>query len=343
MSVDQIASTSRPEDSEAAGHVRGDGGRPRLLGQTEVVLACFLLLVLSHDWLTQALSAPALRTWSAMFVAIVVQSLPFLVLGVILAAAISTLISERLLRRVVPRNPALAVPVAGIAGIGLIGCECASVPIASSVMRRGVGSGAALTFLLAAPAVNPVVLVSTAIAFPGRPMMVLARFVASMTTAVVVGWIWVWVGGRVPPRLSGATARGGGQHVDGFLANVQHDFLHTSGFLVVGASISAAVNSFIPRSVLSGVGSHPVLAVLVMAGFAFVVALCSQTDAFIAASLISFSYTARLVFLVVGPAMDVKLAVLEAGAFGRRFAAAFVPLVLVLATCSAVLTAWWLL
>jgi uncharacterized membrane protein YraQ (UPF0718 family) len=86
-----------------------------------------------------------------------------------------------------------------------------------------------------------------------------------------------------------------------------------------------------------------VLAVLVMAGFAFVVALCSQTDAFIAASLISFSYTARLVFLVVGPAMDVKLAVLEAGAFGRRFAAAFVPLVLVLATCSAVLTAWWLL
>jgi uncharacterized membrane protein YraQ (UPF0718 family) len=328
---------------EATGLTRGASPRRRLIGQTELVILGLAALMLSNRWLVHVLDAPALRTWSAMFVAIVVQSTPFLVMGVLLAAAISNLLSDGLLRRVVPQNPLLAVPVAGIAGIGLIGCECASVPIASSVMRRGVAPGVALTFLLAAPAVNPVVLVSTAVAFPGKPEMVLARFLASMATAVIVGWLWVWRGGRVPLRLPSAPPHRHGHRLGGFLSSVQHDFLRTSGFLVIGASISAAVNSFVPRSVLDTVGSHPVLAVLVLGSFAFVVALCSQTDAFIAASFVSFSYTARLVFLVVGPAMDVKLAMLEAGAFGRQFAYRFVPLVLAVATSCAALVAWWLL
>jgi uncharacterized membrane protein YraQ (UPF0718 family) len=107
--------------------------------------------------------------------------------------------------------------------------------------------------------------------------------------------------------------------------------------------IAAAVNTFVPKPVLNTIGSHPVLSVLVLAAFAFVVALCSQTDAFVAASLTAFSPTARLVFLVVGPAMDIKLATLEAGVFGRQFAAVFVPLVVVVATVCGVLLGWWLL
>jgi uncharacterized membrane protein YraQ (UPF0718 family) len=319
-------------------------GRPRWrFGQAEVVLVGVLTLVLGNGYLAPLLDSPALRTWSAMFMAIVVQSLPFLILGVILAAAISHLLSERLLQRVVPENEAWAVPVAGIAGVGLVGCECASVPIAGSIMRRGVAPGAALTFLLAAPAVNPVVLVSTAVAFQGKPEMVLARFLASMLTAVVVGWLWVWKGRTIPLELLGTTEHTHGKRLSGFLGSVQHDFLQTSGFLVLGAMIAAAVNTFVPSTALEAVGANPVVAVLALAGFAFIVALCSQTDAFIAASLVSFSYTARLVFLVVGPAMDVKLALLEAGTFGRRFAALFVPLVLVVAVLSAVTVGWVLL
>lgn len=318
--------------------------RPRAAPvQVYVVFAVLAVLVASQQWLVDRLDHPAVATWSTIFVAIVVQSIPFLVGGVLLAAIISTLLSERALRRLVPANPALGVPVAGLAGVALPGCECASVPVASSLMRRGVAPSVALTFLLAAPAVNPVVLVSTAVAFPGRPEVVLARFLASLVTAVAVGWLWLRFAGRVP-LLHRQRAH---DHPDGtayaFVDSVRHDFIHAAGFLVLGAMIAAGINTFVPREIIESVAGNAVLAVVTLAAFAFVVALCSEADAFVAASLSAFSDTAKLVFMVVGPAMDVKLASMESGQFGGAFALRFVPLVLVVAVLSACGVGWWLL
>ncbi|MEI5676314.1 MULTISPECIES: permease [unclassified Nocardioides] len=313
----------------------------RAIGQPEVVGVLLLAALLAQGRLADTLDNEALGTWCTIFVAVVVQSTPFLLGGVLLSAAISVLLSERVLQRIVPSNPVLAVPVAGLAGIGLPGCECAAVPVAGSLIRRGLAPAVALTFLLAAPAVNPAVLVSTAVAFPGQPEMVLARFGASLLTAVAVGWWCLSRGDRLrlrrrpdPPHLHGPGR---------FVATVRHDFLHASGFLVLGAMIAAAVNTFVPRSVVDTVAGQAVVGVLTLAALAFVVALCSESDAFVAASLTAFSDTAKLVFLVVGPAMDVKLAAMEAGQFGSAFAVRFVPVVIGTAVLSASLVGWWLL
>lgn len=313
------------------------------VGQLELVAVAILVILLSGRWIAAWLDHPSLSTWSTIFLAIVVQSTPFLVGGVLLSAVISSLLSERVLQKVVPENPVVGVPVAGVAGVGLPGCECAAVPIAGSLIRRGVVPAVALTFLLAAPAINPAVLVSTAVAFPGQPEMVGARFVASLLTALVVGWIVLARGGRLPVRPRAfeldehLTARGR------FVETVRHDFLHAVGFLVLGAALAAAVNTFVPRAWVDTVASQAVLGVLTLALFAFLVALCSESDAFVAASFTAFSDTAKLVFLVVGPAMDVKLAAMEAGQFGTAFARQFVPLVIVTAVLSAVGVGWVLL
>lgn len=311
--------------------------------QPELVAAALVATMLAGRWIAPLLDGPQITTWSTIFVAIVVQSTPFLVVGVLLSAGISILLSERVLARIVPKRSALAVPVAGVAGVGLPGCECAAVPIAGSLMRRGIAPAVALTFLLAAPAVNPAVLVSTAVAFPDQPMMVLARFTASLATAVLVGWWCLARGARLPLRIPG---RGAHEHLSTrgrFVATARHDFVHASGFLVLGAILAAAVNTFVPRAVVDTVAGQAVLGVLTLALFAFLVALCSESDAFVAASLTAFSDTAKLVFLVVGPAMDVKLAAMEAGTFGAAFARQFVPVVVGTAVAVASLVGWWLL
>ncbi|MGI5240725.1 permease [Dactylosporangium sp. CA-139066] len=170
-----------------------DGGagthRPRRSWALEILAVALVAAIGARTWIGGAFTSPRAQEWVTVFVAIVVQAMPFVVLGTLLSAAIATLVSVRFFARALPSRPVLAVPVAGMAGLALPGCECASVPVAGALMRRGVTPAAALAFLLAAPAINPVVLAATAVAFPGRPMMVAARLVASLATSLAMGWL----------------------------------------------------------------------------------------------------------------------------------------------------------
>ena len=289
------------------------------------------------------LYTPPVAAWWTVFTAVAVQGVPFLLLGTVVSAAIGAFVPERVLTRLLPRNQALAVPMAGAAGVVLPGCECASVPVAGSLMRRGVAPAAALAFLLSAPAINPVVLVATSIAFPGQPAMVLGRLVASLATAVVMGWLWARFGReewlRPPKRSSSTSTRG----LRAFGAGLQHDFLHAGGFLVLGAAAAATFNIVVPRSVLDLFTGSAWLSVLLLAVLAVVLCVCSEADAFVAASLSGFSPTARLAFMVVGPMVDLKLIALQAGTFGRTFAVRFSSVTWTVAVLSSLLVGWWLL
>lgn len=291
------------------------------------------------------LTHPGFLAWQTVGVSVVVQALPFLLLGTVLSGAINAFVPSHVLARSLPRRPALAVPVAGVAGAVLPGCECASVPVAGSLIRRGVTSAAALTFLLSAPAVNPVVLTATAMAFPGRPEMVFARFLASLATSMIMGWLWLRFGRaewlRLPERAAGQhPARGRWAE---FRLSFQHDLLHAGGFLVLGALAAATFNVTVPRSVLDTFADSTWTAVVFLALLAIVLSICSEADAFVAASLTGFSPTARLVFMVVGPMVDLKLIALQSGTFGRAFALRFSAATTVTALLCGVLTGWWLL
>jgi uncharacterized protein len=309
----------------------------------ELPLGLLALALLFRGPIGSLLDGPAVQTWLTIFVSVSVQALPFLVLGVVLSGAIAAFVPPGALARALPRRAVLAVPVAGVAGAALPGCECGSVPIAGRLVARGVPPPAALAFLLAAPAINPVVMVATAVAFPGRPEMVAARFAASLMAAVVVGWVWTRLGrdewvARARRQVHEGTSRWGT-----FTRTASHDFLHAGGFLVLGGITAATLQVVVPRSTLDALAGSGVVAVLTMAVLAVVLAICSEADAFVAAGLSEFSLTARLVFLVVGPMVDVKLVALQSGVFGRTFAARFAPLTLVVAVASSVTVGWLLL
>ncbi len=281
-------------------------------------------------------TTPAIAAWTTVFAAICVQASPFLVLGVALSASLAELVPREFFRRALPGRPSLAVPVAGLAASALPGCECASVPVAASLMRRGVARGPTVAFLLSAPATNPVVLVATSVAFPGQPVVVLARLLSSIATAIVVGWLWQRVGreGPMSPRVLPASADGSGAWQRARLT-AMHDLAQAVGLLVVGAAAAATLNVAVPRSWLDALGGSAVEGVVALSVLAVVLAVCSEADAFIAASLSQFSMTARLAFMAVGPVVDVKLVAMQVGTFGRRFAARLAPLTLVVAAVAA--------
>ena len=313
-------------------------------GGLEALIATFVLVALLRAPIAEFVSTyPGVQAGATIFVSIVVQALPFLALGVILSGAITAFVPVSFWRRALPNRDGLAVPVAGAAGAVLPGCECASVPVAGGLMSRGVAPSAALTFLLAAPAINPIVVVSTLVAFPGQPEMAAGRFVASFVTAVFMGWLWMKFGRGEWLKVPDRTNLVGSSKFHTFRLAASHDFLHAGGFLVVGAFAAALLNVAVPTSIMDSVAGNPVASILFMAALAVILCICSEADAFVAASLTQFSLTSRLVFLVVGPMVDLKLIALQGGTFGRRFVTRFAPATFVVAVLVATVVGVWVL
>ena len=187
--------------------------------------------------------------------------------------------------------------------------------------------------MLSAPAINPVVLIATAVAFPGQPAVVVARCVASLATAFTMGLLWSrfgraeWVTRHLPTPPEGEASRW-----TVFSEAARHDFLQASAYLVLGAAAAASLRVLVPPWMFERLAGHLMIGVPIMAVLAVVLALCSEADAFVAASLTMLPLVPRLVFLVVGPAVDVKLAAMQVGMFGRAFAARFAPATFVVAT-----------
>jgi uncharacterized membrane protein YraQ (UPF0718 family) len=309
-----------------------------------VVLLVVALAAVARPVVNDLLDRPGVAQWATIFVAIAVQAMPFLVLGVTISAVIAAYVSPSLIPRLLPDRAMFAVPVAAAAGAALPGCECGSVPIAGRLVSRGAAPAAALAFLLSAPAINPVVMVSTAAAFPDNPEVVLARFVASFLAAVVVGLVWSRFGrDELLDRVRRRQHQHEGPRLQVLVLRAEHDLLSAGGFLIIGAATAATLQTVVPRSVLQTVAGNEFVAVVAMGLLAVVMAICSEADAFVAARLTQFSLTSRLAFMVVGPMVDVKLVALQTGTFGRAFAVRFAPLTFVVALASAAAVGAWLL
>jgi uncharacterized membrane protein YraQ (UPF0718 family) len=318
------------------------------IGSMELVLAVLVGLAISGGFLSAFIARrPNLSVAATVFAGVFVQALPFLVMGVLVSGLVAAFVTPERLARWLPRRTSLAILTAGVGGAALPGCECGSVPVARRLfeggrersdggVKPGTSGAAALTFMLAAPAINPVVLVATAVAFPGQPKMVLARCLASLLTAIVMGAVWSrwgrseWVTRRLPRLHDDAAPRW-----TVFIEAARHDFLQAASYLVIGAAAAAALRVLVPPALFGHLAGQTAVAIVMMASLAVVLALCSEADAFVAASLTMLPLLPRLVFLVVGPAVDVKLFAMQAGMFGRNFAVRFAPATLVVATLAA--------
>jgi uncharacterized membrane protein YraQ (UPF0718 family) len=304
--------------------------RPRV-ATSRTALA--IVLALAAIALGLRLAAPGrvawMQTFFIIFGSLLIQALPFVLLGALASAVIEVFVPIGTLERLANLPRPLQLPVAGLAGVAFPICECGSVPVARRLASKGLMPSAAVTFMLAAPVLNPVVIASTFVAYRGRGAlwtMVVGRFVLGLVVAVVVGWV---VGNRSKDELLRPNPEDGHPHPVGlgrpeprwrtFFLHLGNDFLFMGRFLLLGATLAALVQTFMPTSVVTRVAGLPVVDLVVMMCLAAVLSLCSESDAFIAASFVQFGAAAQLAFLVFGPMVDMKLAALYAGTFRRGF------------------------
>jgi uncharacterized membrane protein YraQ (UPF0718 family) len=264
-----------------------------------------------------------------VFGSLVIQALPFVLVGALAAAIIEVFVPIGALEKLTLLPKPLQLPAAGLAGIAFPICECGSVPVARRLAAKGLMPSAAITFMLAAPVVNPVVIASTFVAYRGRgPLwtMVIGRFSLGLLTAIAVGWV---LGGRTKDELLKPDVNERPDHLEfgppeprwrTFFVHLGNDFLFMGRFLLLGATVAALFQTFLPQDLVAGLARIPFVSILVMMGLAAVLSLCSESDAFIAASFVQFGPSAQLAFLVFGPMVDLKLAAIYAGTFRRGVA-----------------------
>jgi uncharacterized membrane protein YraQ (UPF0718 family) len=285
--------------------------------------ALILLLISAALLLFQPQRVPALQNFFLVFSSLLIEAMPFILLGSFVSAAIEVFVPERVIERITALPQALQLPAAGLAGMAFPVCECGSVPVARRLARKGLSSGAAMTFMLAAPILNPVVIASTIVAYQGRDTLwpiVLGRTGLGLLAAIAVGWVVSNQDPRTLLRRFGDTdTHQHGHRTGAFFSHLSNDLVFMGRFLVLGAAVAAAMQTFVPQSLIASVADTPFLSLVAMMALAFVLSLCSESDAFVAASFVQFGVGSQLAFLVFGPMVDTKLAFLYSGTFNRSF------------------------
>lgn len=345
MISERPSSPTLTPELPAAGATPRPAGRSRLLRALLTVLVILLgLAAIFADTLTSGAGWPFIaqrfQTFVTIFLGIFIEAVPFLLAGSLVSGFIAVFVDDSMIERYMPRR-ALPGALAG-AGMGLLFpvCECGVVPVTRRLYEKGLPTSIGVAFLLAAPVINPIVIISTYAAFGATPVF-WGRLAVSALVAVIVGLIFAAAQAR-EVLLPNVAAMCGCSHaapaslpvsvrVRQSLNTAGDDFLDMVRYLIIGSMLAAAMQTLVPQALLLSVGQGPVVSVLVMQALAFVLSICSTVDAFLALAFAGTFTTGSIVaFLTFGPMVDIKSALMFLGVFRRRVVAYLIVLPLLL-------------
>lgn len=269
---------------------------------------------------------------------VLIESLPFVALGVVLSIAIQVWVPSEVVQRVLPKRAWARRAVLAALGMLIPVCECGNVPFARGLMMRGLMPADTLAFLVAAPIVNPIVIITTHQAFGLDGGILFARILGGYGIALLLGWLY----SRHPDPQNLLTEsfrmacddaeQSGGSRVHQSIVQFIVELRAVMPALIVGSAIAGAVQVIVPRSALIAIGSDPVLSIVAMILLAVTVAICSNVDSFFALSFAStFTNGSLVAFLLVGPIVDVKMIALLRTTFTSRAIAGIVVVVVLAA------------
>ncbi|WP_423919612.1 permease [Frigoribacterium sp. 2-23] len=317
------------EHADHAGHQRlGSGRAPRtrrgrraLLATGAAVVVALVAVRLLTSLLGPRLLPNALQDFVTLTISVIVESMPFVLLGIVLSIVVQVWLPQAFFERWLPRRPIPRRAVISFLGMFLPVCECGNVPLARGLVLKGFTVSESMTFLLAAPILNPITIITTHQAFGWSNGILIARLVGGFVIANLIGWLFSnhpKQESLLTPTFAGACrreagARGSHGHGAAGRAGESIDLFRREmatmmPALFIGAAIAGGIQTLVPRSVLVALGGNPVWSVLAMMLLAFVISICSNVDAFFVLPFAStFMPGGIAAFLIFGPIIDVKM------------------------------------
>lgn len=274
----------------------------------------------------------SLPDFAYAFLSVVLEGVPFILAGVLLSGVIDAFLPPRLLARLLPRNAAAGIVLAGLLGAVLPMCECGIVVVIRRLLKKGLPLSNAMAYMLAAPVVNPIVALSTHAAFRGQDPLeiMLWRMGLAFGVAVVAATVVHFL--RKPfvlrDDLLGAGSDHGEEEADtrtmteksaAAVRGTVGDFLDVTVYFILGAAVATLFNTSVNQQLIMPLAENRGVAVGGMMGLAALLSLCSTSDAFVAATFTPFPAAAKVAFMVFGPMVDLKLVFIYGLVFRKRF------------------------
>ncbi|RXT14029.1 permease [Ammoniphilus sp. CFH 90114] len=297
---------------------------------------------------------PSVLNLNTIFLSILIEAIPFVLIGVLIAGMIQIFVTEDHIQKWMPKNRFLAVFMSCVLGGLFPACECGIVPIVRRLIAKGVPVYAGVGFLLTGPIINPIVILSTYMAFGNDGQMAGMRMLLGFTVALVVASIisLIFKGNQLKKTMQSGQVQSSSsiQHgtqplskrIEQMFKHSIDEFFDMGKYLILGAFFAAFVQTYVSSVWLMKLGEGVILSTLVMMALAFLLSLCSEADAFIAASFRNlFTPSALLGFLVYGPMLDLKNMIMMHAVFRARFVIVLCSLISIVVFASIMLIQLW--
>ncbi|KEI11701.1 permease [Clostridium botulinum] len=277
------------------------------------------------------------KNFCTIFTSILLEAIPFILIGSFISSLIQVFVSEEFVTRIIPKNKFLGLLLASLIGIVFPVCECTIVPITKKLIKKGVPLGVAFTFMLSVPIVNPIVLMSTYYAFYNKFSIFIIRCVGGILGSILIGYLISLSEGKnskdicidksyYKDKISCTCGCESGYSIYTYNSKIKLILIHTINelfniikYLSIGAFLSTLFQLTVSKESISSIGNNIVLSVIAMMILAFVLSVCSEADAFIARTFLNeFTVGSIASFLILGPMIDIKNAIMLFGNFRRN-------------------------
>jgi uncharacterized membrane protein YraQ (UPF0718 family) len=274
-----------------------------------------------------------------VFVSIVIQAMPFVLIAVFGSALMQTLVTVEMVEERLARTHRLSGILLAIgAGFFFPVCDCGVIPVVRRLLIKRVPPYMALAFLITAPLVNPITIWATATAFGYSPVVTLTRVGMAVGVGLIVALLAgkyfrnvedvlrataLSQSGQEPDHFHGEAhccgeetaathepalgAKQGHSRIAAIFEHANEEFLEVGKLLVIGAMLAATIQTAVPKQALLLVTANPAWSVLTMMLLAFCLSLCAEADAFVARSFTyQFPMGSVMAFMVFGQMLDIK-------------------------------------